>query len=176
MIIPIHFVFQGILDELQLKLTGPFDILNGNIKKDTKLPKEKLNLHGRYFVDSPEVSTVLCSTQNDNLHIAYFRWVNHFCFTIIITITKASLGLNIIRIEEKNYYIFTRMKILLMNQMNQPQVFLTNLKLQVVIWYKVNVVNFTPCCFQPSINLTENWRMNKWDSDDQLSLSKSTWL
>ena len=67
-----YFV-TGVLEELQLKLTGPYDLLNGKIEKDTKLSKEKLNLHGRYFVDSPEVSTVLCSKKDDDLHIAYFR-------------------------------------------------------------------------------------------------------
>lgn len=74
-----YFLIGKFEEELNLKLTGPFDFLKGTIKKETKLSKVKLNLHGRYFFDSPEVSTVLASTQeDDDFHIGYFRYDSYF--------------------------------------------------------------------------------------------------
>ncbi|XP_057314536.1 histone PARylation factor 1-like [Hydractinia symbiolongicarpus] len=61
------------LDCTGLKLTGPFDILSGNLSKDNTLEKVDYHLHGRCFYDVPEMMTVLYTNDNDGYHISYFR-------------------------------------------------------------------------------------------------------
>ncbi len=61
-----------------LQLTGPYDILNGNIKEDTALSPCELHMHGRHYYDVPEVMSVVSasnstSSSNRGFHIGYFR-------------------------------------------------------------------------------------------------------
>lgn len=62
------------MEMLKLKLTGPFDILNGKIPKDTELSKTQLHLHGRFFTDSPEMHTVLFSEEKKEYRLSYYRF------------------------------------------------------------------------------------------------------
>ncbi|KAI5702498.1 hypothetical protein M8J75_000765 [Diaphorina citri] len=53
---------------LDLKLVGPFDIMNGQVVDDGLMVT-----HWRYFYDPPEFQTIIVSTGKDHLHFGYFR-------------------------------------------------------------------------------------------------------
>jgi len=62
---------SSVLSSFGLHLTGPFDILEGNIKEDRT--QCDLHLHGRHYYDIPEIMTVLYVKNNSGFHIGYFR-------------------------------------------------------------------------------------------------------
>jgi len=64
---------KSCLSLVDLHLTGPYDILCGNISKETTLSITELSMHGRHFYDIPEVQTILYSNHKSGFHIGYFR-------------------------------------------------------------------------------------------------------
>jgi len=62
-----------VLSTLGLHLTGPYDILLGNIKEDIDMTPAQLHLHGRHYYDLPEVMTVIYADKSSGFHIGYFR-------------------------------------------------------------------------------------------------------
>ncbi|KAK0077853.1 hypothetical protein PV325_003376 [Microctonus aethiopoides] len=60
---------------IDLKLVGPFDVLNGTITKlsDADDDNEKYLRHWRYFYDPPEFQTVLKGKDGEDLHYGYWR-------------------------------------------------------------------------------------------------------
>ena len=59
------------LEAIGLKLTGPFDVLAGNLPGRSW---EQCVLHGRHYFDPPEFQTV--AMRNDGFHIGYFRYTD----------------------------------------------------------------------------------------------------
>ncbi|XP_011502052.1 PREDICTED: UPF0609 protein C4orf27 homolog [Ceratosolen solmsi marchali] len=57
---------------VDIKLVGPYDVLNGLITKST--PKQSsLLTHWRYYYDPPEFQTILKGNDKEGLHFGYWR-------------------------------------------------------------------------------------------------------
>ncbi|KAG7376980.1 hypothetical protein PHYPSEUDO_012358 [Phytophthora pseudosyringae] len=64
---------EAFVDTLGIRLTGPFDLLAAADKAQVAVDKP-LHLHGRFFLDPPEVAAVLVDTDSGvGRHWGYFR-------------------------------------------------------------------------------------------------------
>ncbi|XP_067204832.1 histone PARylation factor 1-like [Linepithema humile] len=62
------------LKSVGLKLVGPYDVLNGNLKNsETEDDKEKYLTHWRYYYDPPEFQTIIKCNDKEGLHFGYWR-------------------------------------------------------------------------------------------------------
>ena len=71
---------DALKEYIGLKLVGPYLILAGQLSKSSW---EDCVLQSRYFYDTPEVQTVLESTNKSEYHIGYFRLAN-FLYGIVL--------------------------------------------------------------------------------------------
>ena len=68
-----YCIADALKESVGLKLVGPYLILAGQLSKSSW---EDCVLESRYFYDTPEVQTVLESTNKSGYHIGYFRSAN----------------------------------------------------------------------------------------------------
>lgn len=64
---------DALVDTLDLKLVGPFEILAG-AHKAAQNSKPNFHLHWRFFYDPPEFQTILLGSQATQHHIGYYRY------------------------------------------------------------------------------------------------------
>ena len=64
---------EAFVDTLGIRLCGPFDLLAAADQEEVVVDKP-LYLHGRFFIDPPEVATVMADSGSDvGRHWGYFR-------------------------------------------------------------------------------------------------------
>jgi hypothetical protein len=64
----------ALIDNLDLELVGPFDVLSEKFKNIDDKTITSYHLHWRYYYDPPEFQTVIRACNNDqDYHIGYFR-------------------------------------------------------------------------------------------------------
>ena len=64
---------DALVDTLDLKLVGPFEILAG-AHKAAQNSEPNFHLHWRFFYDPPEFQTILLGNQATQHHIGYYRY------------------------------------------------------------------------------------------------------
>ncbi|XP_054164183.1 histone PARylation factor 1-like [Oppia nitens] len=67
-----HKPEDALIECLNLRLVGPYDLMTGRIKKDLIKNSEQILCHWRYYYDLPEMQTIIASNRN-GYHLAYFR-------------------------------------------------------------------------------------------------------
>lgn len=63
---------DAFVEDLGLRMVGPYDILTGKVKKSLIRDSDDILCHWRYFYDLPEFQTIIASVKS-GYHLGYFR-------------------------------------------------------------------------------------------------------